>query len=110
MRIRLVFAGATLLAGALAPPAQATTSPETEWKHCGSQHGQGAGWYHVRAHHVSCKDARAVARKYWNNGGPQHVHVDGVTYHCSDEQTGDEESRVRCNGPGERRVRFKVGA
>ena len=92
------------------PTASATTTHETEWKRCGSKPGQGAGWYNVRANHVSCKDARAVARKYWNNGGPEHVRVDGVTYHCSDEQIGDEVSRVRCNASNERKVRFKVGA
>jgi hypothetical protein len=82
----------------------------TEFKACGSQRGEGAGWYNVRASHVSCKDARTVARRYWNNGGPAHVKVDGITYHCDDEQTGEEESRVRCNASGDRKVRFKVGA
>jgi hypothetical protein len=88
----------------------ASIAHETEWKRCGGKSGDGAGWYAVRANHVSCKDARAVARKYWNNGGPEHVRVDGVNYHCRDKQIGDEVWRARCNASGERRVRFKYGA
>ena len=107
MRSRFLLMCTVLL---LALPAAGATAHETEWKRCGSQKGEGAGWYNVRATHVSCKDARAVARKYWDNGGPEHVHVDGVAYHCSDEQVGEEVSRVRCRSGEERRVRFKVGA
>jgi hypothetical protein len=110
MRSRITVACIAAGAVMLAPAASATTVHETEFKRCGSQKGEGAGWYDVRASHVSCKDARAVARKYWNNGGPDHVKVDGITYHCSDEQIGDEVSRARCNAKGERRVRFKFGA
>ena len=82
----------------------------TQYKRCGSQHHMGAGWYHVRAHRVSCEHARQVARKYWDNSGPRHVTVAGVTYRCRDEQTGEETSRVRCRAPGSRRVRFEVGS
>lgn len=110
MRVKIVCVIAALVGAAFVPVASATTAQETEWKRCGSQKGEGAGWYNVRADHVSCPDARAVARKYWNKGGPDHVRVDGVTYHCRDEQIGDEVSRVRCRANGERRVRFKVGA
>lgn len=91
-------------------PASATATDHADWKRCGSQKDEGAGWYDVRSRHVSCRDARAVARKYWDNGGPDHVRVDGVTYHCKDEPIAEEASRVRCRAGEERRVRFKVGA
>ena len=108
MRIGATLVAAGMIAsGALLGP---VAHAHTEWKDCGSQKAKGAGWYDVRSSHVSCKDARTVARRYWNNGGPQHVEVDGVTYHCRDEQIGDEVSRVRCRASGERKVRFKVGA
>jgi hypothetical protein len=82
----------------------------THWRHCGSQHHIGAGWYHVRSHRVSCEDARTVARRWWNHAGPRHVTVDGVTYRCRDKQTGYETSRVRCRAPSRRRVRFEAGS
>ena len=110
MRAKTVCVCAALIGAVIVPVASASPTHETEWKRCGSQKGEGAGWYQVRANHVSCPDARAVARKYWNKGGPDHVRVDGVTYHCRDEQIGEELSRVRCKDDGERRVKFKVGA
>jgi hypothetical protein len=98
---------AVLLLSGLALPGAAH---ETEWKACGDKKGQGAGWFDVRAQHVSCDDARSVARRWWNNGGPGHVKVEGVTYHCRDKQVGEEVVRVRCHDDGERKVRFKAGS
>jgi hypothetical protein len=110
MRTRIAFLAVVFTTLAFVPTAAATPTHETEWRRCRSKPPDGAGWYDVRAKHVSCKDARAVARKYWNNGGPDHVRVDGVTYHCKDEPIGEEVSRARCRAAQERRVRFKYGA
>jgi hypothetical protein len=110
MRLKVVLACAITAAFALGAPGGAAAGHETEWKACGDKKGQGAGWYDVRAQHVSCDDARTVARRWWNNGTPRHVKVDGVTYHCRHKKIGYEVVRVRCNDDGERHVRFKAGS
>lgn len=110
MRLRTLLVLAVAAAISVTAPSGFAAVNHEEFENCGDQNSDGAGWYDVRASHVTCKDARAVARKYWNNSAPDHVRVNGRTYHCRDEQIEYEVSRVRCNGSGERKVRFKVGS
>lgn len=77
-------------------------------KHCGSQSGRGAGWYNVRAHNVSCREARHVARHYWHTGDK---HIEG--WSCHEHQVGEELSHARCHRASphrSQRVKFEFGA
>jgi excalibur calcium-binding domain-containing protein len=79
------------------------------YKRCGSQHHDGAGWYHVRAHKVSCPVARHVARRFWNSGGD--THFEG--WSCHSHQVGEEVWKAGCTRqrPGRFQVvRFEYGA
>lgn len=78
------------------------------WRHCGSHHEIGYGWYHVRAHNIGCSKARDVARRY-------AFSTDGTPFgfQCGDNRIGYELVAVRCGrGSGEdrKRVAFQVGA
>jgi hypothetical protein len=100
------FAATYVASATVAPtPAQAGDF----YKRCGSQHHGGAGWYHVRAHKVSCRVARHVARHFWNSGGDSHFEG----WSCHSQQVGDEVWKARCTRqrPGRFQVvRFVYGA
>jgi hypothetical protein len=87
-------------------PAQAAW----DWNKCGSQKDMGAGWYNVRSHRVGCHDARAVARRFWNKGAPDHVTVDGRRYACDYEQVGYETLKAHCEADANRIVKFHFGS
>jgi hypothetical protein len=100
------FAAAYIVSSAAPTPAQAGGD---YFERCGSQSHEGAGWYHVRAHNVSCRVARHVARYFWNSGGD--THFEGWT--CDSEQIGDEVWRAKCTRYRRGRlqvVRFQYGA
>jgi hypothetical protein len=78
------------------------------FKGCGSQPHPGAGWYHVRAHHIGCHKAREVARHYWRTGDS---HFRG--WSCKSRQVGEELFKARCHRHHNGRyqvVRFQYGS
>ena len=101
---------ALLIAVLASPVAPSPSHAAWEWNKCGSQKGMGAGWYNVRSHRVGCPDARAVARKFWNKGAPDHVTVDGRRYACSYEQVGYESLKAHCEADVNRIVKFYFGS
>jgi hypothetical protein len=77
-------------------------------KRCGSQGHPGAGWYNVRAHNVSCREARHVARHYWHTGDK---HFEG--WSCHTHRVAEELSRARCHRQAPHRfqkVKFEFGS
>ena len=101
-----LLAAALMALAAVSPPA---AKGGDFYKRCGSQHHAGAGWYHVRAHKVSCRVARHVARRFWNSGGDSHFEG----WSCHSHQVGDEVWKARCTRqrPGRFQVvRFEYGA
>lgn len=108
--VALLLAGlaAAILLGSAATPPPAHAGGDY-YKRCGSIHGGGAGWYHVRAHRVSCPVARHVARHFWNSGGDSRFEG----WSCHSEQIGDEEWKAHCTRQRPDRfqvVRFTYGA
>jgi len=83
------------------------------WRHCGSQHHLGAGWYHVRAHRAHCGKARAVARRFTHKsfGGEEDAKPFGFS--CSEDPAGVELVHVICRRSRHgvvQRVSFSFGA
>lgn len=88
---------------AIVPASQARNN-----KACGSQSRAGAGWYHVHAHNVSCREARHVARHFWHTSDK---HFEGWT--CHSHRTGIESNRAKCTRQAPhrfQRVKFVFGA
>lgn len=78
------------------------------YKRCGSQRRLGAGWYHVRAHNLNCREARHVARRFWRSGDK---HFEG--WSCHTYRVGEELRKARCHRQAPhrfQRVRFEFGA
>jgi len=95
------------------PPSSAVPSPSSAyWRSCGSQRHRGAGWYHVRAHAINCRKARAVARRYF------HGIVDDrsprpLGFSCQSKRIGYELRRAACRrvaGHRAQKVRFLYGS
>jgi hypothetical protein len=87
----------------------ASAQRRIDYKRCGSQNHPGAGWYHVRAHNLSCREARHVARRFWRSGGDRHFE----RWWCHSHQIGDEVWRARCHRQAPhrfQRVKFIYGA
>ena len=84
----------------------ASSATADYWRKCGSQPQTGAGWYWVKAHNISCRKARRVARRYQFDRTP-------FGFSCQSRQTGIESSRYFCrrdlNGRIQK-VRFTYGA
>ena len=84
----------------------ASTASADYWRKCGSQPQTGAGWYYVKAHNISCRKARRVARRYQFDRTP-------FGFSCQSRPTGIESSRYFCrrelNGRVQK-VRFTYGA
>ena len=79
------------------------------WRHCGDQNHPGAGWYNVRGHNIACRNARGVARHWWNSGGDNHFD----RWSCTNKPVGEELAIAECkrfrNGKFQR-VKFENGA
>jgi hypothetical protein len=87
----------------------ASAQRRIDYQRCGSQNHPGAGWYHVRAHNLSCREARHVARRFWRSGGDRHFEG----WWCHSHQIGDEVWRARCHRQAPhrfQRVKFIYGA
>lgn len=86
----------------------AASSSANYWVQCGSQTQLGAGWYHVRAHKLSCQKARAVARRYAHS-----FDTSPYGFECGSRSVGEELSAIRCGrtqGGIKQKVAFQVGA
>lgn len=101
---------------AIALSAAYSLNPESAssayWRNCGSQHHDGAGWYHVKAHNVHCGKARAVARRY-THGLVYNPSPSPLGFSCQSRQTGYEVSHAACRraaGQRVQKVRFIFGA
>lgn len=97
---------ATVVAVALTGGAEARAD---YWQKCGDQGTMGAGWYNVRAHKVACRNARRVARNWWNSGGDNRF--DG--WRCRVKSVGYELAKTDCKRfrRGKfQRVKFEHGA
>jgi len=99
----LVLGLAALAALTLAAPASAGY-----WRECGDQPQLGAGWYNVRAHNISCRKARAVAKAY---GFAANTTPFGFA--CQDRLVGYELAKAACRRNKDgliQKVRFEYGA
>src|SRR3954462_341791 len=103
-----------LVLAALLALAAATAAPATTEKRCGDVPGAVDAPQDVRALHVTCRRARALAKKHSLNSGrpdvcslaaPKCV-LDGWT--CRRRFFGNSGTRVRCS-KGIKRVRFFYG-
>lgn len=79
------------------------------WQKCGDQDQLGAGWFNVKAHNISCRNARGVARRWWDSAGDNRF--DG--WACKVKQVGYELAKTDCKRTRRgkfQRVKFEHGA
>jgi hypothetical protein len=94
-------------------PADDAGAAAPYWRQCGSQPHLGAGWYHVRAHHVHCGKARDVARRFTHRALAGDETAEPLGFSCVDESAGLELAHVSCRRSQHarvQRVRFSYGA
>lgn len=107
-----------LLLGLTVIPAFSASAHDAS-NRCGHKDGSGAGWWKNRGHGVSCKVARAVARRWekecisdsgCSRNRATTIRAGGYTWHCAYEQAGYESVWVKCEGPSDRIVHFYWGS
>jgi hypothetical protein len=84
---------------------------------CGHQRQEGAGWFRAFGHDVTCKKARAVARRwakkcsleFCRENQAVQIHV-WPGYSCRYRDHGYETVRVKCTAEGDRIVHFLWGS
>lgn len=101
---------AILISALAATAALTSTAPASanDWRKCGDQPQLGAGWYNVRAHNISCRKARAVAKEY---GFAANTTPFGFA--CQDRLIGYETTKAACRRNRDgliQKVRFEYGA
>jgi hypothetical protein len=105
----LILATSLVFLTLVASPSRASAS---YWRHCGQDnHGPGFGWDRLKAHHIHCHKARAVANgmtfgfRYWG--------YRPYGFNCHTRGTAEEISVARCRrdkGSRIQKVQFRFGA
>ena len=114
---RTVFVVLALALSTLALPA-APAAAHDQPNRCGSDAGEGAGWWKLRAHGVGCKKARRVANKWERkciaNGpcdNPTRINRIEPGWTCRWGDSGYESVFVRCKAhKGDGIVHFYWGS